>query len=259
VTDRRRLFFPALVLLVTMLVVPGRASAADACTTARALALWRATASRLHDLLGAPVPPPPRILIYREAQNLPGREPGLAVIGSYSLKSRNIRVSCSNGAAPVFDITVRHESTHYFLHAGIRRIPRWLDEGLATTMEAGSLQKGTPADHVNEPRLREYLDMLKFGIVPRLADVMDGSPLALTPSQEYATYWSLVFSLVYNADPAVQERRRALLRHLLATAAVTKGDPGSAVERVFLDYVDRDGGDPHDWEMRWHREIWALR
>ncbi|HWI29237.1 MAG TPA: DUF1570 domain-containing protein [Stellaceae bacterium] len=258
-TRRRRLSFPALVLLVSTLILPGRASATDACTAARALALWRATASRLHDLLGGPVPPPPRILIYREAQNLPNREPGLTVIGSYNLKSRQIRVSCSNGAVPVFDATVRHESTHYFLHSGIGRIPRWLDEGLATTMEAGSLKQGTPADHVNEARLREYLDMLKFGIVPHLADVMDGHPLALTPSQEYATYWSLVFALMYNADPAIQERRRALLCRLLATAALTKGNPGPAVERVFLDYIDRDGGDPHDWEMRWHREIWAFR
>lgn len=261
-TCRRRLCFIVLVLLVAVLVLPGRAFAADACSEARALALWRATASRLHDLLRWPVPPPPRIAIYREPQDLPNRprrEPGLDVIGSYSLKSRKIRVSCSNGAAPVFDATVRHESTHYFLHVRIRRIPTWLDEGLATTMEAGSLEKGTPADHINEPRLRQFVDMLKFGMVPRLADIIDGSRLALTPSQEYATYWSLVFTLLYNSNPAVQERRRALLRRLLATAAGTRGNPGRAVECVFLDHIVRGGGDPHDWAMRWHQEIWALR
>jgi Protein of unknown function (DUF1570) len=259
VTGHRRLSFAALVLLVTMLVLPAQASAAETCTAARALTLWRATASRLHDLMGEPIPPPPRILIFREAQDLPRREPGLAVIGSYSWKSRKIRVSCTNGAASVFDTTVRHESTHYFLHRWIKRIPRWLDEGLATTMEAGSLTKGALADHLNEPRLRQYVDMLKFGIVPRLADVMDGKPLALTPSQEYATYWSLVFTLLYNAHPKVEERRRLLLRHLLATAADSRGNPDRAVERVFFDYIGRDGRDPHDWEMRWHREIWALR
>ena len=122
-TGRRRLLLAALVLPIIALVLPGRASAADACTTARALALWQATASRLHDLLGRPIPPPPRILIYEEAQNLPGREPGLAVIGSYSSKSQTIRVACSNGAVLVFDATVRHESAHYFLHTWIGRIP----------------------------------------------------------------------------------------------------------------------------------------
>ena len=76
-------------------------------------------------------------------------------------------------------------------------------------MEAGSLNDGTLADHVNEPRLREYVDMLKFGIVPRLSDVIDEKPLALTPSQEYATYWALAFALLYNASPAIQEGRRA--------------------------------------------------
>lgn len=258
-TGHRRLSFAALVLLLTMLVLPAQASAAAACTAARALTLWRGTASRLHDLLGEPIPPPPRILIYREAQDLPRREPGLAVIGSYSWKSRTIRVSCSNGAASVFDTTVRHESTHYFLHSRIRRIPTWLDEGLATTMEAGSLTKGALTDHLNEPRLRQYVDMLKFGVVPRLADVTDGKPLALTPSQEYATYWSLAFALLYNADPTIEERRRLLLRHLLAIAAATEGNPAPAVARAFFGYIERDGGDAHDWEMRWHREIWALR
>lgn len=189
----------------------------------------------------------------------PRRKPGLNVIGSYSLASRKIRVSCSDGATQVFAATVRHESTHYFLHVRISRIPRWLDEGLATTMEAGSLKKGAPADHVNEPRLRQFVDMLEFGMVPRLADVIDGSPLALTPSQDYATYWSLVFTLLYNANPAVQERRRALLRRLLAAAAEGRRNPDRAVGRVFLDYISRDGRDPHEWAMRWHREIWALR
>ena len=256
-TGRRRLLLAALALLIVTLVLPGRAAAADACTTARALALWQATASRLHDLLGGPIPPPPRILIDEDAQNLPGREPGLAVIGGYSSKSQTIRVSCSNGGVLVFDATVRHELAHYFLHTWIAHIPKWLDEGLATTMEAGSLNGGTLADHVNEPRLREYVDMLKFGIVPRLSDVIDEKPLTLTPSQEYATYWALAFALLYNADPAIQERRRALVHRLLATAAETE-DTAQAVEQVFLENTVRAGSNSH-WEMRWHREIWTLR
>lgn len=257
-----RLFLAALVLLAAAAVLPGRSAGAEPCTDARALELWAATASRLGDLLGGPVPPPPRIVIHGEARDLPhppGREPGLAVIGTYDRASREMHVSCADGTAPVFEATVRHESTHDFLHTGIGRIPRWLDEGLAAVMEAGSLKEGAPADHVNEPRLREYVDMLKFGLVPRVAEVMGGKPLALKPSQEYATYWALVFTLLHHSDPDVQERRRALLRRLMTTAAESGGNPIGAVERGFFDYVGRDGVDPHDWEMRWHREIWALR
>ncbi|QDU27532.1 hypothetical protein ETAA8_26200 [Anatilimnocola aggregata] len=62
-----------------------------------------------------------------------------------------------------FEIDVRHESTHAVLHAVVRDLPLWLDEGLAEYFEVRRDDRPS-----NNPHLADIRQQLRAGHAPRL-------------------------------------------------------------------------------------------
>lgn len=227
-----------------------RSQAEEVCPQAK----WRDVAARLQALFEAA--PPPEPVLIEELAN--GNEEG-GVIGFYRDQGAEMHVTCSIDDPGRLAATVRHEYTHHYLHRDFGFVPLWLDEGLATYMEAGSLDEGTLADHVNVSRLREYVQLLKWGKVPGIQTLVSGKPTGLSRSQYYAVSWGLVFSLMHDPDPSVQKRHRALVKSMLETIRDHGRDGARMADGMLLQSLSGEDGDLAEWELRWHRRLWDLQ
>lgn len=242
--------------LMLCLLLAGPLHASEDCTEAAASSLWAATEKRLGELFGTGVLPAPEFLIYRTIQDLP-RQQGDIVLGYYDFASKEIVVACHDGDTNVFARNVRHESTHYYLHSVFGQLPGWLSEGLATYMEDGSLNEATPAAHINRKRLDEFIHLLRKGLAPSLASLLEGRSFS-QPSQYYASVWALTFALLHHEDAEIQDERRQLVRKLLLHAQASQANLNQ-VNQVLIDEVARWDENPARWQRKWHRELWVYR
>lgn len=244
------------VTLALCLALGGPAHATDECNEALALDIWTVTEARLNDLLGVEVKQPPRFLIYPTAQDLPGNEDD-TVLGHYDSASGLVSVVCTDQDERVFELDVRHESTHYYLEKAYGITPTWLDEGLAAYMEAGSLGEGTLKDHLNPKRLNEFIYLLRKSRVPPVSDILEGKGFS-SQSQFYAASWALVFALLHHSDSDAQLKRRALVLHLLQAIKAGESDPDK-INQKLVSLILQDGDSLPKWQAKWHRQMWDYR
>ncbi len=199
---------------------------------------------------------------------------------------------------------VLHETAHFYLHrcfdfrrpaerrtgAGPQRlasVPRWLQEGVATCMEALCLEDGRlRAGRISLHRLRELEDIIgtaRFPGIERVIRKVFGTPMS---TEDYAVAWGIVHTLLYHPAPSVRAARRETLKTYLAhcrrgffdrPAAAFKafladgGEPGPGFRRRWADWVSRNSlelfrelfleeADSLDaWRRRWENEIRSLR
>jgi len=234
------------------------AHAEEACHQERIASLWTPTAQRLEHLLSAKPPPEPRVVFDLGTAPADQDVPENAVIGSYDRRDDTIHLMCSPGNVGLAESTFRHEATHYFLHHAFQRLPSWLEEGMATYMEAGSLDEAGLYDHINKDRLQEFKGLLIRNRLPPLDELISGRTDGLGRSQEYAICWALVFGLLHQEESTVQEQRRALLRRMVEGAQHDDMTTEQSVAKTFFDAIKDEDGQSHDWEMQWRRELWEL-
>ena len=121
---------------------------------------------------------------YRRALYVKGRGPG--------------RVFTALG--PELQTDLRHECTHAFLHARLRDVPLWLDEGLAQYFETSPSQRVASPHQFDEMRRR-----LWGGYSPDLAKLEKKTELAEMGEVEYRDSWAWVHFMLLGPPPARQE------------------------------------------------------
>lgn len=209
---------------------------------------------RLQNLYGIPAVSPPQIVIHRESLTVSDQD-NTPIFGYYDKQSETLHVNCNAGSVNSLEVSVGHEATHYYLGQAFGKLPLWLSEGLASYMEVGNNLEDSAANKINRPRLKEFKGLLKHGRVPALVELLNQNPYSNNPSQYYASYWALVFSLMHHPDRDVQQERRGLLLDLLNAP---DRDLGSLNKHLVLGLLKDAPSTLPDWELRWRRQIWDL-
>lgn len=111
---------------------------------------------------------------------------------------------------------LRHEVAHAYLHAVLRNLPLWLDEGLAEYYECHPERRGLNLEHLD--RLAELLQSADWR--PDLRRLETLAPPEEMNRDQYAESWAWVYFLL-ESDPA----QLALLRNYLAD--LQRGDPAA--------------------------------
>lgn len=246
-------------LRFVLLALPSVATAGQACSAAEAAAIWHAVHDRLHALLGGTARAP-SIVVHDQAGTLRHRIGDSEVrrtAGYYDAVRGELHVACKDGDRITFVRAVRHESAHHYVSQAFGRLPRWLDEGIASYIEDGRLREGSIEEHLSPGRLREFHSMLRRNRAPELRDLLVPARPRHYASDSYAASWALVFALLHHRDSGIQERRRQWLRELLERIATTHvGD--EAIAEHLVAGMTADGGRLAQWETQWRREIWNL-
>lgn len=102
---------------------------------------------------------------------------------------------------------LRHETTHGYLHAAVRGIPLWLDEGIAEYFEVPRSQQGRNKPHID--LLASRLDSGEWSA--DLAQLEQFQTASDMTQQDYAEAWLWVHWLLDSTPP-----RRTLLTSWLA-------------------------------------------
>lgn len=242
-------------LLGVMLLSAWQAHAeATSCNEKSAQTYLDNTYHRLQDLYGIPPTSPPQIVIHSENLTVSDRDK-TAIFGYFDSKTKTLHVNCNAFNINSLDVSVGHEATHYYLDQAFGKLPLWLSEGLATYMEVGNNLDDGAAYKINKPRLKEFKELLKHGRVPALLEILNQNPYLNNPSQYYASYWALVFSLMHHPNNDLQQQRRRLLRDLL-------NDPDHDLKKLnhqlIYGLVKDETSTLGDWELAWRRQIWDL-
>ena len=133
---------------------------------------------------------------------------------------------------------LRHEVTHGYVHAVIRSIPLWLDEGLAEYFEVPQSDSGLHQQHMEALVAAIAQDAWQPNLprLERLSDISDMRQI------DYAESWLWVHMLLNTSD----QRRRLLHGHLdgLCEGAVTpplsillRAEPG--IEEELLIHLEK--------------------
>lgn len=104
-----------------------------------------------------------------------------------------------------FGLDVRHESTHALLHAWLKNVPLWLDEGLAEYFEVPHEQRAG-----QNPHLAAVRAMIRIGELPRLEALEEMTGIDDMGRDEYRDAWAWVHFAVHGPPEANEE----LLRYL---------------------------------------------
>ncbi|MCI0360929.1 MAG: DUF1570 domain-containing protein [Planctomycetaceae bacterium] len=120
-----------------------------------------------------------------------------------------------------FQIDVRHESTHALLHAWLKSVPLWLDEGLAEYFEVPHDQRAGRHPHLAATRA-----LIRSGELPRLEALEELDAISDMGRDEYRDAWAWVHFALHGPPEATDE----LTRHLADLAAGT--DPGPFSTRL---------------------------
>ena len=212
------------------------------------------TYQRLQDLYGIPAVSPPQIVIHNENLTVSDKDK-TAIFGYFDSKTKTLHVNCNAGSVNSLEVSVGHEATHYYLDQAFGKLPLWLSEGLATYMEVGNNVEGSAANKMNRPRIKEFKGLLKHGRVPALVELLNQNPYSNNPSQYYASYWALVFSLMHHPNNDIQQQRRSLLLDLLNSP---NRDLSTQNKQLIFGLLKNDTGTLGDWELAWRRQIWDL-
>ncbi len=103
---------------------------------------------------------------------------------------------------------LRHEFTHGLLHAALRNVPLWLDEGLAEYFEVVSEDSERP---VHAEYVDELLAAARRGWKPDLHRLEELHDVAEMHRRDYAEAWAWVWYFLNSSD----EQRSQLLDYLL--------------------------------------------
>lgn len=239
------------VLFMTLLSALQAQAEVSSCSEKSAKTYLDNTYSRLQSLYGVHSVLPPQIVIHSENLRLSDSDK-TDIFGFYDGKAKVLHVTCKAGSENSLEVSVGHEATHYYLGQVFGHLPLWLSEGLATYMEVGNNLEDGAAYKINKPRLKEFDDLLKHGRVPHLVDILTQNPYSNNPSQYYASYWALIFSLMHHPDSDVQQQRRRLLLDLLNDQ---NRDLETLNNRLIHGLVKTTLA---DWELLWRRQIWDL-
>ncbi len=101
---------------------------------------------------------------------------------------------------------LRHETTHALLHSRLRRVPLWLDEGLAEYFEVAAASRSHASPYLAATRRSSWLWQ-----VPSLADLEQLDDTQLMTKPDYRAAWSWIHFLLHGPPAA-----RVVLREYLA-------------------------------------------
>jgi hypothetical protein len=164
--------------------------------------------AQLHaDLVSAlaipPVREPIEVYLFHDRQTYDGYMqqffPGLPYRRAVYIKG--------NGPGRVFayrtsdlEVDLRHECTHALLHASLKNIPLWLDEGLAGYFEL-------PANRrlLNNPHLKSVRWNAWWGAVPKIENLEKCTDIAKMGKAEYRDSWAWVYFLLHSSAQAHEE------------------------------------------------------
>lgn len=227
---------------------------ATSCSEKSAQTYLDNTFQRLHDLFGIPPVSAPKIIIHSENLTVSDSDK-TAIFGYFDSKIKTLHVNCNTDSVNSLEVSIGHEATHYYLDQAFGKLPLWLSEGLATYMEVGNNLDDGAAYKINKPRLKEFKGLLKHGRVPPLLEILNQNPYLNNPSQYYASYWALVFSLMHHPDDLVKKQRRLLLVSLLNEP---NHDHTKLNKQLIHELSKNEANTLGDWELVWRRQIWDL-
>jgi hypothetical protein len=94
-----------------------------------------------------------------------------------------------------FEVDLRHEMTHAIIHASIRRVPIWLDEGLAKYFEVPLQDRAS-----NHPYMAKIQRSTRFGMVPSLAQLTTLETVDdMGRTKEYRDAWAWTHFLIHRS------------------------------------------------------------
>jgi hypothetical protein len=112
-------------------------------------------------------------------------------------------------------VDLRHEMTHALLHASLREIPLWLDEGLAEYFEIAPDERA----HRN-PYLPSVKWNAKLGMAPDLKRLETLTTLTQMSTREYRDAWSWTHFLLHHS-PATHHALARFLKKLSENEATS--------------------------------------
>jgi hypothetical protein len=99
-----------------------------------------------------------------------------------------------------FEVDLRHECTHALLHASLKTIPLWLDEGLAGYFELAPEQRAFNNPHLGSVRWNVWL-----GIIPPMENLEKCTEIAKMGKAEYRDSWAWVHFMLHGPAEANDE------------------------------------------------------
>lgn len=93
-----------------------------------------------------------------------------------------------------FEIDLRHEMTHAILHASLKEVPIWLDEGLAKYFELTVDERA-----YGSPYLKSVRNQLRFKIVPSLSRLEKLQIIDDMGEREYKESWAWTHFLLHRS------------------------------------------------------------
>jgi hypothetical protein len=123
--------------------------------------------------------------------------------------------------SPEFEIDVRHECTHAFLHGALPMVPLWLDEGLAEYFEVSADKRA-----YDNPHLKSIRWLVRLGNAPRIEDLEAVREVNEMGAPEYRAAWAWTHFMLHGSPDAHDE----LARYLADIAAHTP--PGQLSDRL---------------------------
>ncbi|MBX3438986.1 MAG: DUF1570 domain-containing protein [Planctomycetaceae bacterium] len=119
-------------------------------------------------------------------------------------------------------VDLRHEFTHGLLHAGLKAVPLWLDEGIAEYFEV----TGNDPQRINVEHAQRLSTAVQSGWRPDLRRLESIEDIAEMHRLDYQESWAWVHFLLHDSA----DTRMLLLDYLRDLR--TNSQPGSFAQRV---------------------------
>lgn len=273
----------------TMTPIPASHQAEIPCTAEAAAEIVARTSKFLQGRFGPVDLMAPEIVRYPDAVALRqalGFSPSDRATGFYDRAADRIHAACSGN--PGFAAILIHESTHRYLNQRfafrspteemLPAVPPWLQEGLASWMEAAQINQSGLEIRVNTQRLAEFRQLLWRGQLPPLERMLTMGFDDTFRSADYAEAWALVWYLMQ--DSAAREGLAAYLdaaRHGLFDdpgreypAMVARCADFSEFSRAWDKHVSDAsvllfrrflmlGKADDEWQYAWRRALWSTK
>lgn len=272
-----------------MTPIPASHQAEISCTADAAAEIVARTSKFLQDRFGPVDLISPKIVRYPDAAALRqalGFSPSDRTAGFYDRAADRIHAACSGD--PGFAAILMHESTHRYLNQRfafrspaeemLPAVPPWLQEGLASWMEAAQISQSGLDVHVNAQRLAEFRQLLWRGQLPPLERILTRGFDDAFRSADYAEAWALVWYLMQ--DSAARE---GLIVYLDAARHGLFDEPGREYPAIVAHCADFSefsrawnkhvsdaslllfrrllmrGKEDDEWQRAWHRALWSTK